>query len=236
VPSSAPLQLERMVRLATEDEPDVVALQEVPVWALRRLGDWSSMIPLGAVTVPALAGPLARRLTDLDPARLRSALTGQANALLLGSAVEVVGRHRVLRLDPPSFRRSEARRLGLPLGTRVQWTRNRRVAQLVPVLAGGREILVVNLHATSSPDRRLAEAEVRRLGELLRGDGPCVLCGDFNLTGFELPPFSSPGAGVDHILVRGLELERGPEAWSDERRRLDGRLLSDHAPVEAVVA
>ena len=41
--------------------------------------------------------------------------------------------------------------------------------------------------------------------------------------------------GIDQILVRALALERGPEPWPDERRRVTAGVLSDHAPVEAVV-
>jgi endonuclease/exonuclease/phosphatase family metal-dependent hydrolase len=48
--------------------------------------------------------------------------------------------------------------------------------------------------------------------------------------------FSPPLPGsIDQILVRGLELRDGPSAWPLERRTVDGRVLSDHAPVEAVV-
>jgi hypothetical protein len=36
------------------------------------------------------------------------------------------------------------------------------------------------------------------------------------------------------VLVRGLPVAR-PRVWPDERRRVDGRVLSDHPPVEAVV-
>jgi len=44
--------------------------------------------------------------------------------------------------------------------------------------------------------------------------------------------FSAPaGKGIDHVLVRGAQA--GPEeTWPRERRRVGGRLLSDHAPVE----
>jgi hypothetical protein len=35
--------------------------------------------------------------------------------------------------------------------------------------------------------------------------------------------------------VRGLALRQRPSAWPVERRTVDGRVLSDHAPVEAVV-
>jgi endonuclease/exonuclease/phosphatase family metal-dependent hydrolase len=50
-----------------------------------------------------------------------------------------------------------------------------------------------------------------------------------------VPGFTEPIGGIDQILVSGLELERGPEAWAEERRTVDGVVLSDHAPVEAVV-
>jgi endonuclease/exonuclease/phosphatase family metal-dependent hydrolase len=48
--------------------------------------------------------------------------------------------------------------------------------------------------------------------------------------------FSPPLAGsIDQILVRGLALRDGPSAWPLERRVVGGRVLSDHAPVEAIV-
>ena len=50
-----------------------------------------------------------------------------------------------------------------------------------------------------------------------------------------MPGFSEPIDGIDQALVRGLEFERGPEAWPEARRRVGGELLSDHAPVEAVI-
>src|SRR5437660_699204 len=47
--------LEQMVRLASADRPDVLCFQEVPVWALPRLGDWSGMSAFGDVaTRPTL--------------------------------------------------------------------------------------------------------------------------------------------------------------------------------------
>ena len=75
-----------------EDGPDVVAFQEVPVWALDRLEAWSGMSAVPAVAMLPLGGPLARRLTERNPQRLRSLLTGQANALLLSRRLELVGR------------------------------------------------------------------------------------------------------------------------------------------------
>ena len=40
--------------------------------------------------------------------------------------------------------------------------------------------------------------------------------------------------GIDHILVRGLTAGP-PEVWPPERRTVEGRLLSDHAPVDREV-
>src|SRR5205809_6658900 len=83
--------LEEMIRIVTADGPDVVCLQEVPVWALRRLEDWSGMAALGAVAArPRLwSAELGRLITKIDHGLLRSALTGQANAILLTRALRV---------------------------------------------------------------------------------------------------------------------------------------------------
>jgi endonuclease/exonuclease/phosphatase family metal-dependent hydrolase len=43
--------------------------------------------------------------------------------------------------------------------------------------------------------------------------------------------FSAAIPGLDQVLVRGATASR-PEPWPEERRRVGGRLLSDHAPVE----
>ncbi|HET8555914.1 MAG TPA: hypothetical protein VFL58_01245, partial [Gaiellaceae bacterium] len=63
-----------------------------------------------------------------------------------------------------------------------------------------------------------------------------IVAGDANLVAPVAEGFSPPLAGsIDQILVRGLDLVEGPTAWPLERRIVDGRVLSDHAPVEAVV-
>ena len=46
--------------------------------------------------------------------------------------------------------------------------------------------------------------------------------------------FDEPIADLDQILVRGARASR-PQRWPEDRRRLDGRLLSDHAPVERTI-
>jgi len=77
--------------------------------------------------------------------------------------------------------------------------------------------------------------EVGLAADFVREAETCILCGDFNVPAFAVPEFSPPIQGIDQILVRGLGFERAPRSWPAERRRVDGRLLSDHAPVEAEV-
>jgi endonuclease/exonuclease/phosphatase family metal-dependent hydrolase len=76
------------------------------------------------------------------------------------------------------------------------------------------------------------------LEEIAHPSDVAVLAGDFNLAGAldELVSwgFSSPGPGIDHLLVRGAE--SGPEQpWPVEARRIRGLLVSDHAPVEVEI-
>jgi endonuclease/exonuclease/phosphatase family metal-dependent hydrolase len=247
-------QLEQMVRLAVEDDPDLVLLQEVPAWALRRLDEWSGRTAVGDVAAPPTLGPIpstywiGHALTALNPGLLRSAFSGQANAILVAARVRVEAHERLV-LNPRRFRRREAKRLGLGLVPRVAWAGERRIVQAVRVVLGdGRHALVANLHATSyPPDDRLAEAELLRAAEwaagLSRADDVVVLGGDLNqragtssvLGELTHGAYSPPGPGIDHILVRGAELERPLSSWPDERRLLDGKLLSDHAPVEVTI-
>jgi len=222
-PPTSKLYLEQMVRLVTADAPDVVALQEVPLWAVRRLEHWSGMQASWAMTMPALLGPLARHVTDADPQRFRSSLTGQANVLLVNPHFDAE-RHRRIVLNPE-----------LPRADRLLGAHS-RVCHALELDAGGESLLAANLHASNDPDPLLVGAEIDRAAAFLAGAEPCVLCGDFNVRAHSVPGFSEPIDGVDQILVRGIEVERGPESWPEERRRANGVVLSDHAPVEAVIA
>ncbi|MGH3044561.1 MAG: endonuclease/exonuclease/phosphatase family protein [Gaiellaceae bacterium] len=222
-PPTSKLYLEQMVRLVTGDAPDLVALQEVPLWAVRRLGHWSGMQASWAMTMPALLGPLARHVTNADPERFRSSVTGQANALLVNPHFET-GRHRRIVLNPELSRRDRV------VGAHT------RVCHSLELESGRGRVLVANLHASNDPDPLLVGEEIDRAASFLAGDEPCVLCGDFNVRRHAVPGFSEPIDGVDQVLVRGFELERGPDTWPEERRRTNGLVLSDHAPVEAVIA
>ena len=243
--------LEEMVRLATADDPDVVCLQEVPAWALARLGDWSGMTAVGALAAPPRLGPLrwpaaaGRAVTNLHHGILRSAFAGQGNAILVARRHRVLDTHE-LELNPAGFRRSQARWLGLDLVDRLAWAKERRVCQAVRVAAGESTALVANLHATSyAADERIPDAELLRaavfLEALSRPGEPLLLCGDANvlpersatLRRLVAEGFSEPAPGIDQVLVRGLPAS--VSVWPVERRRAGGRVLSDHAPVEAVV-
>ena len=248
--------LQRMVQIAAADRPDAVCLQEVPPWALPHLDDWSGMVALGDVAARPTLGPLpstaeiGRVLTELHHGVLRSAFTGQANAILVAPRLRPVDHDSVV-LNPWSFRRVQARTLALGLVARTAWGKERRICQVVRVVGpGGATLVVANLHATSyPPDQRLADAELLRAAVFVDGFArpgePVVLGGDFNvplrrsrtlqdLTGAEWGFAGATPQGIDHVLVRGLEA-RGPVRWPEARRRFDGRLLSDHAPVEVRV-
>ena len=236
--------LEEAVRLAVADRPDVVLLQEIPAWALAHLGAWTGMYAVADVAQPPHAGPvpisteLGRRLTALAPGLLRSAFAGQGNAILLGAGLRAVARD-VLVLNPPDFRREQARPLGLDLVDRLAWAKERRVCQVVRAdRKDAAPLVVANLHATGScGDSRIAAAELRRavawVDAFARAGETVVLGGDFNVSGdgARLAGFSDPGPGIDHLAARGVE--PGPlRVWPDERRLREGMLLSDHAPIE----
>ena len=207
--------LREMVRLVTADGPDLVCLQEVPVWALRRLGGWSGMTAAGAVAARPrlLSSAVGGAITRLHQGMLRSALTGQANAILVSTRLRILDQQSLV-----VSRRGEG---------------ERRVCQALRIGDLG---VVGNEHVTSAhADEQFLRAAtfVRDLGQ------PSLLCGDANVAPDESRiyeqqrawGFSAPAPGIDQILVCGLPSSR-PQIWSDERRRVDGRLLSDHAPVE----
>jgi endonuclease/exonuclease/phosphatase family metal-dependent hydrolase len=192
--------LRQMVELVTGDEPDVVCLQELPVWAMRHLGEWSGMYWSAAVARRPLLPFGARAVTALHHGVLRSAVEGEADAILTSRPARTLGTHVVGQS-------------GL-----------RRIAHAVEVEG----VTVVNFHIDGERaqfDRVVALAPERS-----------IVAGDANLVSSAADGFSPPLAGsIDQILVRGLTLRDGPAAWPLERRTVSGRVLSDHAPVEALV-
>lgn len=206
-PPGPRVHLREMIQIAAHDSPDVLCLQELPLWALAELEQWSGMRAVSAVArrtlVPRrLGGVLQRR----DPRRFRSGVTGQANAILLAPPL-VPLEHRSVRVSERG--------------------RERRVCHAVR-LAG---IVLGNVHASNEfgrpevPRRELERAHALVQGMARVGEAR-ALAGDFNLRDPDLP-----GPNIDHIVVAGTA-HGALEVWPLERRRHNGAVLSDHAPVE----
>jgi endonuclease/exonuclease/phosphatase family metal-dependent hydrolase len=235
VPPGRRAYLREMVELVTADRPAVVCLQEVPVWALAHLQGWSGgMTSTGIVAAPPRLGSamLGRLLTELHHGLLRSAFTGQANAILVDRPVDggpVDG--------GPVDRRPVDRAVTGERTLTVSSAGERRVCQAVTVDG----LVVVNFHVTGGVPADEQFARVVEFAEPL-GD-QVVIAGDANLrpgsgTAYErlrALGFSAPlPDSIDQIVVRGVDATP-PRRWPDEDRRYGTRLLSDHAPVELVV-
>jgi endonuclease/exonuclease/phosphatase family metal-dependent hydrolase len=210
--------LRAMVELASRDRPDVLCLQEVPVWSLPRLASWSGMASFGAVARPPLPlGPLPGWVTRLHQGRFRSGLAGQANAILVASGLQAqdLGHERI-----------------------SDEGRERRVVQALR-LKGAPGVVVANLHATNDfSDPLVPRAEAARARAFVEGlarpGEPIVIAGDFNVHDPALEGYSAPGAGIDDVLVRGATV-LDVSLWPVERRTSEGVVLSDHAPVDCVL-
>jgi endonuclease/exonuclease/phosphatase family metal-dependent hydrolase len=237
--------LEEALRLVTEDGPDVLCLQELPVWSLSRLEGWTGMRAIGAVAKRPLFGSaeLGRLITQLDQGLFRSAFTGQANAILLQPELRPLDTGSIV-LNPRGFRRRVARELDLDPVVRWRWAKERRVCQAVRADA----LTVSNLHGSAAHDWRVADAELMRAAvfadSFAEPDDVLVIAGDFNVirehskTLEELAGpdwgFTKPISWLDQVLVRGAP-SKPAHRWPDDRRRVRGKLLSDHAPVEVTI-
>jgi exonuclease III len=247
VPPERRAFLSEQLALATADDPGVLCVQEVPAWALGRftVGDVASRPSVGPVPIRAAFG---RRLTGVHAGMLRSAFSGQGNAIHVSPRLRVLA-HEHLTLNSRAFRSEKGRELELDVVARLAWARERRIVQAVRLSdASGKTFLVANTHCTAyAPDDRMADAELMRAADFACGLADAadvvIIAGDFNVT----PPrsrslerltgelgFSRPGPGIDQVLVRGAAAS--PVAvWPLQRRVVEGRVLSDHAPVEVTI-
>ncbi len=205
--------LREMIELVCRDSPDVVCLQEVPVWGIARLEEWSSMQALAVVTrSPRVPGQTAARITRWNQGFFRSAFVGQANAVLVARSLAAEDRGHMQISDRG---------------------RERRVVQAVGV---AEKYLVANLHANHGrEDAQLELERSRAFAEAAsRVDEIVVLAGDFNLSDIQLDGYSNPTTGIDHVLVQDDSVS-APLVWPTERREQNGVVLSDHAPVEVTI-
>jgi endonuclease/exonuclease/phosphatase family metal-dependent hydrolase len=245
--------LREMIELITADKPGIVCLQEVPPWSFDRIGEWAGMQAiatrtrspkLGFFPIPAGVG---RRLTSLHAGFARSHFGGQGNVILIPTDAKI-RQTRQITLNTNPFCEEQAARLGLSPKLARWWEKERRVCHLAKIeLSNRRRLLIANLHATRYfADLRLADAELRRAASFVDRASELeeivVLAGDFNttlehsetlraLTTREDDPYSAAGPLIDHVLVRGGRAS-DTRVWSDDERRYDSKLLSDHAPVE----
>jgi endonuclease/exonuclease/phosphatase family metal-dependent hydrolase len=199
--------LRQMIELASHDRPDVVCLQEVPLWALERLGGWSGGMQVAATkTLPSvlprgLAGWISRRHQGL----WRSAIAGQANAILVAPA------HTLEQLEE--------------LWVSIPSKHPRRIHS---VLVAGR-VVIVNAHLSADA------GELERTFAFAEAWLPVALAGDLNVRAVGRLGWSAPAPGIDHVLGRGLNVS-GLAVWNVKRCTVAGVVLSDHVPVEATVA
>jgi len=234
--------LDEMAALMIEDEPDVVLLQEVPVWAAPVLREGTGMgltlapaygahVPFLHVPLPlAVGAAVGRALPDL----VRTQVEGQASALLYGRDLVLVSARRV-QINPRRRFRGEP-----------------RVAQLVRLRhrRTGRELALANVHADSGENQQQLERAGYVLERFARG-APMLLGVELNATvrspamrslrarGWEQADATGPRV-IDHLLVRGMEVVEAPAPWPPERRDLVLPAgvtvrLSDHDPVDTVV-
>jgi endonuclease/exonuclease/phosphatase family metal-dependent hydrolase len=232
-----------MAALMIEEGPDIVALQEVPVWAGPLLHQRTGMgvtlaaaygahVPFVHVPLPLAVGAAVGRAV---PGVVRTQVEGQANAVLFGPDLLLVSARRTQVNDRRRLR-------GEPRIIQLVRLRHRRA---------GRELVVGNVHLDSGDNR----AQVERAGFLLerfaRG-APMILLGDVNATARSagvralvargwIEEVADEGPRIDHIFVRGFEIEQPATPWDPRRREItaDGQLpirLSDHDPVDAVVS
>jgi endonuclease/exonuclease/phosphatase family metal-dependent hydrolase len=243
-PETDESRLEDIVRLVASEDTDVALLQDVPVWALEELERWSGMNLFGVVVMRPYLGVLGRWTTRLTRQRLRSALTGQANAILVQAEHGSVGSAATWRLNARSMRREIGNSLNLDRGAVRQWARNRRMCQLVRADVRGTTIVVANMHLTHF-DPRLAVEELARAEAFaaeFAGPGvPILFGGDLNIPG-DKPEFfeplrsagyTQPAAGIDDLVGKCMSLIAGPDALPDTMREYHGVMLSDHPIIEA---
>ena len=183
--------LPEMARMMVADAPDLILLQEVPVWAGPLLAEHTgmavTMAPAYGAHVPFLHVPLplavGAALGNALPDLIRTQFEGQANALLYGPDLLLVSARRALLNERHRLR-------GEPRVAQLARLRHRRA---------GREFAVANIHADHGDNRQQMERAGFLLERFARG-APAILAGDFN-------------AGPSSPSVRALEgrgWQRGP--------------------------
>lgn len=224
--------LREMVELVTADRPAIVCLQDVPVRALKQVGDWAGMASL----------------SDREERGLRSG----SGSVILAPRDATVLEHKAITLNTNVFCEEQGRSLGLTDREMRAWEKPRRICQVVKLEFGNRRrVVVANVHATTTADARLVDAELRRaihfverqleLGDVLVFTGWYALgsAGSQAIAGLLGHKAESRWYGAQSpfpmLVVLGAEIN-GVRTWPDEERTYDGKLLSTRPPVEVDLA
>jgi endonuclease/exonuclease/phosphatase family metal-dependent hydrolase len=222
--------LDEFVRVLDGFRWDVALLQEAPPRWFGALERGTGSTGMHVLTSRNVFPPLQAALADWSPDLIAS-WEGGSNQILARRPARIVDHRKLTLTRRPERRRMHWTRLELPPATRV---------------------CVANLHASAGrPTQAGAEvvAAAETAVEWSAGD-PLVFGGDLNVRPRHQPePFAllrerfglreptGPDA-IDHVLVRGLEIDEAARQLPPADRELiepDGlRLrLSDHAPIAA---
>jgi endonuclease/exonuclease/phosphatase family metal-dependent hydrolase len=256
VPRSRRQHVREMVELITADKPDIVALQEVPAWAVRSLGEWSGMQVASARAKRPKLGPipisagLGRTLAAPNPGKRSKKYAGKVNAILFPKEA-VVRSHKTITLNTNPFVEDRGALFGLTKKQMLWWERERRVCQVLQYEMPDRQrYLVANLHATSTGDIRIPDAELRRaINFVIRAselEEVLIVLGDYNILRDKSTTISelmtapredrwmTSGPQIDYILLRRA-INTSARVWSEAERTRDGVVLSNNPPVEATI-
>jgi endonuclease/exonuclease/phosphatase family metal-dependent hydrolase len=182
-----------------------------------------------ALTSRNWLAPLRGALAEWNPDLIASN-EGGSNMVLVRPPWRVVERERI---------------------TLARWPERRRMLLVRARGPGDRTLVVASAHLSVPATGRSADEALRAARHAVdwSSGAPLILGGDLNLRAatdpatfevledrFGLEGATAPKA-LDHLLARGLEVLRGPEAMSPATREVprDGLAvrLSDHAPVAA---
>src|SRR4051794_5746283 len=221
--------LDEFARWIGEREWDVAMLQEAPPLWFRHIGARARANGVRVLSSRNVVPPLQRLAANLNPDLIAS-WEGGSNQLFVRAPGRIL-EHRKFTL---AFR---------PEQRRMIWARLR--------LASGATVCVANLHASAGLPEKAGPELVAAAAAAVEWSGgdPLVVGGDTNLRPSRTPaPFdelrerfglgdpTGPHA-IDHILARGLGVEKAPRQLPPEEREVVQRglriRLSDHAPVIA---
>jgi hypothetical protein len=146
---------------------------------------------------------------------------GEGNAILLASEARI-RETKSVTLNTNPYVEEQGRALGLTPKLMRRWERERRVCQVVKIeFPDRRRLLVANVRTTDT-DPRLADAELRRAMRFVERAAELE----------EIVVVAGSWAEPIHVSNGRIVSTR---TWTDDERTYGGRLLSAHAPVDAIV-